>query len=246
VETDPRLPAEPVGGPGTVDLCWFKAVIPELLSGASYTAQFTLFNRNAAQNRTARWTLFKEDHVTEIQHVTGADDELLIEHDTPGGNEVYLTLRRADVAHTLFTARWVAPLSALYLREPLYLYCEDETGWDKWGSDEITIRLYLDGEDDPFFEADWEADTEEFLDLLEGVTNAIRLRLDGAGLSHDAIPFANSIRVEVAEDDGVLGTSTANVFIPPSTESEKKPILLPMDVQSGKYVLHAVSGKWRF
>ena len=145
-----------------------------------------------------------------------------------------------------FTAKWVAPLTALYLCEPLYLFCEDETGPDWLGSDEITIKLYLDGEATPFFETDWSADSEEFLPLLDGVANAMRLRFAGAGLPPSAVPFDTGIRVEVSEDDGALGTSTANAFLTPSTYSEKKPKALPMNVQSGKYVLHAVVGKWRF
>lgn len=245
VETDPRLPAEPLSPSGD-DLCWFKVVLPRLLSGAPYEARFSLFNRNSGLNRAARWALLKEDHTTEIQRVGGDDLELPIQLSTPGGTEVFLTLRRADVQHTFFTARWVALLSALYLREPLCLFCEDETGPDWLGSDEITVKLYLDGEVPPFFETEWEADSDEFLNLLNGVTNAMRLPLDNAGLPHTAVPFATGIRVEVAEDDGALGTSTANAFLTPATESEKKVKVLPMNVQSGKYVLHAVIGKWRF
>ena len=47
-----------------------------------------------------------------------------------------------------------------------------------------------------------------------------RLRLDSAGLTQTAIPFATGIRVEVAEDDGVLGSSTANAFLIPAPESD--------------------------
>ena len=245
-ERDPELPEEPVGGPGAADVCWFTAAIPRLLSDEPFMTNFSLFNRNEASNRAARWTLFGPDHITVIDHVSGTDPELIIEHSTAGGDVVYLTLERHDVHHTLFTARWTAPLSALYLRHPLSLFCEDETGLDWAGSDEITVKLYLDGETDAFFETQWEADTDESLELREGVTNAIRLRLDSAGLSHDAVPFVSGIRVEVSEDDGILGTSTANVSFTPSTESEKKAVTLPMDLQSGRYSVHAMVGKWRF
>jgi hypothetical protein len=244
-ERDPHLPTESLN-PSGEELIWFKAVLPKILSGGLYEATFTLFNRNIGPNHTARWTLWKDDHVTKIDHVGGDDLELSIQYDTAGGTEVFLTLLRWDVKHTSFTAKWVAPLSALYLSEPLYLFCEDETGWDKWGSDEITIKLYLDGEAEPFFEKNWSADTDEFLYLLGGVRTAMKVRLDGAGLPSGAVPFATGIRVEVAEDDGVLGTSTANVFLTPSPHSGKKPKVLPMNVQSGKYELHALVGKWGF
>ena len=245
VETDPQLPAGSLD-PSGEDVCWFKALPPKLLSGSQYLSRFSLFNRNPMPNRKARWALLEADATTEIQRVDGEDEELAVQLSSAGGKEVYLTLRRSDVQHKLFTARWLAPLSALYLEEPLMLFCEDETGPDWMGSDEITLKLYIDGEAAAFFETTWSADSDEFLGLLEAVKNAIRLRLDGAGLPHTAIPFATGIRVEVAEDDGALGTSTANAFLPPLSESDKKPKLLPMNVQSGKYVLHSLTGKSRF
>lgn len=246
VETDPRLPTTSLNPTGD-DVCWFKVTLPELLTKARYVARFSLFNRNTASNNAARWALFAQDTTTLIEKEAGDEFELAIQHSTTGRTDLYLTLRRADPSQTLFTAKWLAPLSALYLREPLYLFCEDETGADWFGDDEITLKLYLDGEANPFYELDWDsADTDEFAHLLEPVKNAIRLRLDSAGLTHTAIPFATGIRVEVAEDDGVLGSSTANAFLTPAPESDIKPVILRMNVQSGKYALHAMIGKWRF
>jgi hypothetical protein len=245
-ETNPYLPTEPVGGPGTSDVCWFKATRPKLLTDQPYAARFTLFNRNTMSfDRTARWTLRQPDEQT-IAQLSGKDAELTIEHSVTGGGFVYVTLERSDVVATSFTARWTAPLSALYLEEPLNLYCNDETGIDRVGSDEITVKLYLDGETEAFYEIDWEADTGEELALREGVGNALRLRLQNAGLPQSVVPFVTGIRVEVAEDDGLLGTSTANVFLTPATESDKKNVQLGMGVQSGRYSLNAVVGKWRF
>jgi hypothetical protein len=160
-------------------------------------------------NREARWTLLEADATTEIQQVEGEDEEIAVQLSPAGGNEVYLTLRRSNVQHKLFTAKWLAPLSALYLEEPLMLFCEDETGPDWMGSDEITLKLYLDGEASAFFETTWSADSDEFLGLLDAVKNAIRLPLDGAGNLHSERISYSSDRIrqkaEASADERSIG-----------------------------------------
>lgn len=235
---NPELEKEPMTQTG--DTCWFKANLPRILS-PMYTSTFTLFNNNAEPNHTAKWTVHPPVGPPTIR--SGDDRELVMQHASAGSETVFLTLDRADVQQVNFLALWQTGISALSLIDTLCLYCEDETGWDVWGSDEITLKLYLDGETAAFYETTWSADTGETLLLADAVKNAITPRLMAAGLPLTEIPFTTGIRIEVMEED--IGTSTANAFFTPPSGPEKKPVRIVMNVQTGQYAMHGTVSSWR-
>lgn len=227
---DPRLPAGQALG--NEDLCWFCAVLRPARSGKPYASAFELRN---ATGGGARLEL-RDEADAELAATDGAGD-LTLQHVAPGGRTLYLVLRRDDLGQTDFRISWRPAIAFLRsgrgLPEPgvpgsqfpaLALFCEDETGFDAVGDDEIALALHADGDAAPFFARRWnDADTGEVLPLTGAV---------------EEVGFVEGVRIRIDEDDLIAGNPAEATIAPPAgTEDEARRIVLP--VQTGRYRFEA-------
>jgi hypothetical protein len=216
---DPRLPMGQTNGP--LDECWFRANIGRALSGQAHTSTFAITN---GTGNTATVTMYDQDG-QQIGQVVGNQLESIIQHTTSGPEMVYLLLQRSSINDVDFRAGWRSGLT--YLRSvpnvrPMVLRCEDETGPDWAGADEITLRLFADNLHPQFFEVYWDdADANEILKLEGQVPE---------------VAFVDRIEVWVKESDFFQGpAATTQILALTDTDPLVKAVQQSFDVESGTY-----------
>ena len=157
-------------------------------------------------------------------------------HTTFGPQTVFLSLSRAGLTDTAFKVGWRSGITFLRLDQPLHFHCNDETGWDWPGDDEIELEFGADNDPLPLFKGNWDdADTgEDWPDFTQQVRNSVFARAGGQVRS---IGFSSQITL-VVEETGDIDASSPNVgFIGALSASdalsEERNVTLP--VQSGSY-----------
>jgi hypothetical protein len=237
---DPLLPAGQPLPPN--DQYWFRASIGSALSAKVHTSRFTLDN---ATGGDAIWTLLDKDGVPIPEQVTGGNGPTLeLSYDVVGPETVHVVLQRSSFAQTAFTVRWRTGLTFLLGASnlgPMGLWCEDETGWDAWGSDEAMLRLYADGMSAPYYIMFWnDANTGWQMPLSAG--SAALVAPPGAVVD---VGFVEGVRVTLHETGDVGDDPPAEVVIGPLADGD--PAVMPQDqllyVQSGRYRLKYTLGR---
>jgi hypothetical protein len=218
----PKDPMLPQGQPnGQADDCWFRAHLGRALSGQAHTSTFFVQN---STGHVAGITLFDQNG-QQLHHVAGNQPEIIVQHTASGPETVYLLLKRSALTDTGFRAGWRSGLT--YLRSvpnvrPMGLRCEDETGPDWAGADEITLRLFADDLHPHFFETFWnDADATELLKLEGHVPG---------------IAFVDRIEVWAKEADFIQGAA-ATTHVPALTDLDPpvKAIEQRFNVEFGTY-----------
>lgn len=210
----------PDGKPlGARDECWFRTVLAAPYSGANYVTPFSLHNPSGIEAEI--------NVVDDADRSLGTADGLgprTVTVASAGGFPVWTIVRRRSLDQQGFTV--MARPALTWLRshpQPIALFCEDETGLDWAGSDEIQLRLRADGSGVPFFVDDWDdADAGEFRPLSGKVPE---------------IAFVDQIEVEVEEDDLI-----------PSAQGQNNAIIGQLggsDPEAGKVILRVQSGRYR-
>jgi hypothetical protein len=229
---DPRLPSGK--RLGTRDLCWFRADIPRLFSGEQHTHTFVL--KNPQGLNVSRLDLLLDDASTGLGSAGGNATELSLPHTTFGPQKVFLRLERSRDTDTAFTMVWQSGVTFLRLDQPLHFHCNDETGMDWPGDDEIALEFGADSDPLPLFKGNWDdADTgEDWPDFTQQVRNAVIARAGGPVRS---ISFNSQISIMVEEtgdiDAGSPTVSFINKLDASDNSIEERSVTIP--VQSGSY-----------
>ena len=229
--TDPRLPdGKMLNADDTV---WFRAVMPPAPNGQPYPATFEVRNGTGLKLYAG---VKRDPNGPFLVQNASKSSVLILPHVSTGGELIYLAVRREAMTQTDVTVTLKTGLTCLR-QGPLNrfeLKCVDETGLDVWGGDEITLRLFVDGSDQPAFERSWtDVDTDEYQDL-----------------GRTEIWFARSCRVEVRETGDVDGDDVGGGEIPALVEGGPgdgpggEGAVADMKVATGRYVL--AGGRYRY
>ncbi len=237
---DPRLPSGK--RLGSDDLCWFRADIPPLFSGAQHTHTFVL--QNLLGLTVDRLELLLDNALTVLGSAGGAASELSLPHTTFGPQTVFLRLRRSRDTDTAFTMSWRSGVTFLRLDQPLNFHCNDETGWDLAGADEIELEFGADSDPLPLFKGNWDdADTgEDWPDFTQQVRNAVFAR---AGGPVGSIGFSSQLSL-VVEETGDIEAGSPNVGFIEALGASDAPIevrSVTIPVQSGSYSFECTLSK---
>ena len=234
-DADPLDPLLPSGKSlGSDDLCWFRADIPRLFSGEQHTHTFVLQNPQGLN--VARLDLLLDDASTVLGSAGGTATELSLPHTTFGPQKVFLRLERSRDTDTAFTMLWQSGVTFLRLDQPLHFHCNDETGWDWPGDDEIALEFGADSDPLPLFKGNWDdADTgEDWPDFTQQVRNAVFARASGKVRS---VSFSSQLSIVVEEtgdiDAGSPNVSFINKLGAADNTIEERSVTIP--VQSGSY-----------
>ncbi len=119
-------------------------------------------------------------------------------HTTFGPQTLFLVMSRAGLTDTAFKMIWRSGVTFLRLDQPLHFHCNDETGWDAAGDDEIELEFGVDNDPLPLFKGSWDyADTgEDWPDFTHQVRSAVFARAGGQVRS---IGFGTQITLVVEE-----------------------------------------------
>jgi hypothetical protein len=158
----------------------------------------------------------------ELARVDGADPELDLRWRDQGGDTFYLVVARGRIGQENVFVGWRTALTMLH---PHFVRCDDETGLDMAGADEITLTLAADG-----FAAgsrDWnEADTGESLGLSDP---------SQPGVTMEPAAFVTGAEVRVIEHDPDGDTSGATSIDPLAADPPTDEETVTFGVGTGEY-----------
>jgi endonuclease/exonuclease/phosphatase family metal-dependent hydrolase len=132
----------------------------------------------------------------------GAARELSIHRRAKGGELLYVVVRRSRPDDPNVLVGWRTNLTLMH---PHALRCDDETGWDPVGADEVTLTVSADGT--AVKSIDWnEADTGETLGLFDASR-------PGIGFKPYAYLERAGVRVVEHDDDGDVTSRSPTIAV---------------------------------
>lgn len=179
---------------GEDDMCWLRMSLPALFSGQPRKEQLKVKNSQGMGFAIE----LRDQSDTVLASAQGDDQEALLEFETTGGADVFLTVKRSSTDRNGLSVQWLSPVSYLLLNERITLYAKNETGSDRAGSDEIELRMTVDGKE--LLSQEWEggADTGEY---WIGLQDLIRDKSQAALGDVDRLGFVEGIVIELNEPD---------------------------------------------
>ena len=235
-------PSFPVGRMlGDEDICWIKLDLPPLFSGKPRKERLEVKNPNAIELSLA--LMDTNDNL--LAYVEGLESIFTIEFETMGGIDAYLTVKRHTIGRTGVSISWVSPVSYLLLNKLINLYASDETGAGVLGSDEIELKLAVDGK--KILSQEWAggADTGEYWRIEQLIRNKAQATLGDV----DRLGFVDEIKFELNEPDA--GDHRVEQVISPidpydanGDKTEHLVLTVPDFWGDGKYVLTCSATKY--
>jgi hypothetical protein len=227
---------------GADDLCWFKATPPRSFAGTARDEKFTAHNPTGQDFKFARL----DTELQVLDGAAGANPELTLTVNTPGGDDIFLTIARSDQSQVGFTVSWFSPMSYVMVHEPLGLYVDDESGTDFVGDDEIILSLSIDGAA-VLTDATWDdADTGE---RWPGLDTTIRQKLWTQLPGAAKIGFHQSIDLSYVESDIVaqgFQLASARPLGPSEPDRKERRVNMPVPdtVKDGRYTFYCTITKY--
>jgi endonuclease/exonuclease/phosphatase family metal-dependent hydrolase len=185
----PQVPPQKTDFPedralGDRDMQWFSVKIRRALSGEPHTSYFFLENPTKGTYRLS----LRSRSGKELRQAKSAGPRVRLSYSDPGEQTLYLVVERGFIGQENVLTGWRTSLTFIH---PHFVRCDDETGWDKLGADEITLLLSADG----FFAGtrDWdEADSGESLPLAD---------TSKPGVSMEPAAYLKGVLAQVVEHD---------------------------------------------
>ena len=200
---------------GADDKCWFKATIAPVFTQLPRTEVFSSTNPGGLKLGIE----VQDDGNAFIGGVSGSEDPVTLEVPLTAMPLIYLTLKRENLQVNGFNVSWISPVSYLCLDRPLGLYIDDETGVDRFGEDEPSVQINMDGDPFELYSGTWDdADTgEHWPNLDQSIRARINQRFPGA----TRIGFVSDISVSYVEPD-LQAQGWLTELVPPLAQGEQE------------------------
>jgi endonuclease/exonuclease/phosphatase family metal-dependent hydrolase len=203
---------------GDHDEQWFSAKLGKALSASEYGLSFYL------DNTTREWAKLSLHSASglELAHVEGAGSQLVLRWRDQGGDTLYPVVKRGRIGQDNFGISWKTSLSYLH---PHAVRCDDETGIDWTGADEITLQVSVDG---------YDAGSRDWDDIDSGELRSVR-DPSQPGVTLEPAGYLSNAEARVVEHDPDGDTSGASTIEPLEADEPTDEEAVSFDVGSGRY-----------